>query len=74
MKNKPVAFWIWNKRESRMTMTPKRVASGKAPFNQRVLQSLSGILMHRKAETFMRKARRNVREAQIWASKLRRSA
>lgn len=39
------------------------------PFNTRVLQSLSGRLMYRKAETFMRKLKRNQREAKIWAGK-----
>lgn len=69
MKNQPVAFWVWNSRESKMTMTPKRVASDKAPLNTRVLQSLSGRLMYRKAETFIRKHKRNQREAKIWAQK-----
>ena len=71
MKNSPVAFWIWNKRESRMSLTPARVASGKASFNQRVLQSLSGLLMYRKGKTFRRKLKRNQREAQAWAEKFK---
>lgn len=74
MKNHFVAFWIWNKRESRMTMTPSRVASGKAPFAQRALQSLCGTHLYRKLEKKIAKSKRDKRNAAIWADKFGRHA
>lgn len=58
MKNSFVAFWVWNKRKSPMTMSPRRVKSGKSSFNQRVLSSLSGIALYRKAEKILRQSRK----------------
>ena len=55
MKSQIVPFWIWNKRNSPMTMTPRRVASGKASFNTRVLRSLCGIVLYRRGELLRRK-------------------
>jgi hypothetical protein len=69
MRNHFVAFWVWNRRKSPMTMTPPRVASGKAPFSRRVLQSLCGTPLYRKLEKKIAKSKREKREAAPWLGK-----
>jgi hypothetical protein len=61
-RNRAVPFWIWNKRKSPMTMTPARVASRKAPLQLRVLRSLSGVPLYRRAEKRIRVLQRLARE------------
>lgn len=74
MKNHMVPFWNWNKRESKMSFTPKRVASGKASFSQRVLQSLCGVPLYRNWEKHIRALKREKRNAAIYAEKFGRRA
>jgi uncharacterized protein YhbP (UPF0306 family) len=69
MKSNIVPFWVWNKRESRMTMTPGRVASGKVAFATRILRSLCGIAMYRKGEKKRRKLMREDRAAAVYEQK-----
>lgn len=69
MKSTPVAFWIWNKRKSPMTLAPSRPSSGKASLKFRVLNSLCGVNLYRKAEKLIAKSRREKREAAKWEAK-----
>ena len=67
-----VPFWTWNKRKSPMTMTPKRVASGKAPFSQRVLKSLSGVPLYRKWEKHVKNLKHEQQSRMAYAEKFGR--
>jgi hypothetical protein len=53
---------MWNRRKSPMTMTPARRASGKAPFNTRVLWAVSGAPLYWRGELALRRAQRELRD------------